>query len=139
MVQTVWPQTVFLEGVVFAHRAAENIHKLGRKENHSPIEWSAEGLSKLIEHGPLALDLQTLKATMTLDVGLVRRFSRLSRAKRRVDLLENEIDMIWEKSIPTREIVELRNLVAVAKMITEDAINQKDEQWITLQSRFVRL
>ena len=114
-----------LEGVVFAHRAAENIHKLGRKENHSAIEWRAEGLSKLIEHGPLALDLQTLKATMTLDVGLVRRFSRLSRAKRRVNLLENEIDMIWEKSIPTREIVELRNLVAVAKMITEDAINQK--------------
>ena len=95
------------------------------KKNHIAIEWRAEGLSKLIEHGPLALDLQTLKATMTLDVGLVRRFSRLSRAKRRVDLLENEIDMIWEKSIPTREIVELRNLVAVAKMITEDAINQK--------------
>ena len=84
-------------GVVFAHRAAENIHKLGRKENHSAIEWRAEGLSKLIEHGPLALDLQTLKATMTLDVGLVRRFSRLSRAKRRVDLLENEIDMILGK------------------------------------------
>ena len=114
-----------LEGVVFAHRAAINIHKLGRKEKHDAIEWRAEGLSKLIEHGPLALDLQTLKASMTLDVGLVRRFSRLARAKRRVSLLENEIELIWKKSIPTREIVELRNLVAVAKMITEDAINQK--------------
>ena len=65
---------------------------------------------------------------MTDDVGIVRSFSRLNRAKRMLDLLETEVDLIWRKSIPTRELIELRNLVEVAKQITYDAMSRTENR-----------
>ena len=65
---------------------------------------------------------------MTDDVGIVRSFDRLERAKRMLKLLANEVDLIWRKSIPTRELVELRNLVLVATHITEDALSRSENK-----------
>ena len=65
---------------------------------------------------------------MTHDVGIVRSFSRLERAGRMLDLLTEEVDSIWKKSIPTRELVEIRNLVLVATHITNDAIQRKENR-----------
>ena len=65
---------------------------------------------------------------MTDDVGIVRSFSRLERARRMLSLLSKEVDLIWRKSLPTRELVELRNLALVATQITEDALNRKENR-----------
>ena len=83
-------------------------------------------MTELKEHVPLVRDLETLKKTMTLDVGIVRRFSRLDRAKRMLQLLTKEVDLIWQQSLPTRELVELRNLVLVGTKITKDAISRDE-------------
>ena len=85
-------------------------------------------MQELIEHAPLVRDLETLRKTMTRDVGIVRSFSRLERAGRMLDLLTEEVDLIWRKSIPTRELVEIRNLVLVATHITNDAIQRKENR-----------
>ena len=45
-----------------------------------------------------------------------------------LDLLTEEVDLIWRKSIPTRELVEIRNLVLVATHITNDAIQRKENR-----------
>ena len=37
---------------------------------------------------------------MTHDVGIVRSFSRLERAGRMLDLLTEEVDLIWRKVYP---------------------------------------
>ena len=55
---------------------------------------------------------------MTRDVGLVKSNSRLSRARRRIDHLRIEFEKIWSTSLPTRELVELRNLLICADLIT---------------------
>lgn len=65
---------------------------------------------------------------MTDDVGIVRSFSRLQRAKRMLELLSIEVDLIWRKSLPSRELVELRNLILVASHITDDAINRTENR-----------
>ncbi len=65
---------------------------------------------------------------MTDDVGIVRSFSRLERAKRMLTLLSKEVDLIWRRSIPTRELVELRNLVLVATHITQDALTRDENR-----------
>ena len=83
---------------------------------------------KLEEHAPLIRDLETLRKTMTDDVGIVRSFIRLARAKRMLTLLSKEVDLIWRRSIPTRELVELRNLVLVATHITEDALARTENR-----------
>lgn len=117
-----------LEAIVFANRAAEHFIANPIENLENVPEWRAEGMIKLIEHAPLVRDLETLRKTMTDDVGIVRSFSRLERAKRMLELLSKEVDLIWKRSIPTRELVELRNLVLVASHITNDATERKENR-----------
>ena len=63
---------------------------------------------------------------MRFEVGVSRKFTRLQRAIRRLSLLDQEIDAIWKTSIPTREIVELRNMILVGRLVAEDA-NERTE------------
>ena len=117
-----------LEAVVFANKASEHFISNPINNLEQVPEWRAEGMLELEEHAPLIRDLETLRKTMTDDVGIVRSFDRLERAKRMLNLLSNEVDLIWRKSIPSRELVELRNLVLVATHITEDALNRTENK-----------
>jgi L-aspartate oxidase len=117
-----------LEAVVFANRAAEHFISESVDNIEDVPAWRAEGMLELEEHAPLIRDLETLRKTMTDDVGIVRTFERLGRAKRMLELLSKEVDLIWRKSIPSRELVELRNLALVATHITEDALNRKENR-----------
>tara|TARA_B100000459_G_scaffold38609_1_gene19160 strand:+ start:1651 stop:3231 length:1581 start_codon:yes stop_codon:yes gene_type:complete len=117
-----------LEAVVFANKASEHFIANPIENLEEVPNWRAEGMKLLQEHAPLVRDLETLRKTMTDDVGIVRSFERLERAKRMLNLLSNEVDLIWRKSIPTRELVELRNLVLVATHITEDALNRSENK-----------
>ena len=111
-----------LEAVVFAHQTSEYLIENPPSSEHQVLpEWRSEGLDMLSEHGPIAHDRTTLNQTMRFEVGVSRKYSRLQRAIRRLTLLEQEIDAIWETSIPTREIVELRNMVLVGRLVAEDA------------------
>ena len=117
-----------LEAVVFSHRCAEHVianvsKNLGEIELP---EWRADGLSDLVEHIPLRSDRIALQSTMTDDVGLVKRDARLQRAQRRLELLREEVDRIWRGSLPTREVIELRNMIHVSRLVTAAALNRKD-------------
>jgi len=117
-----------LEAVVFANRAADHFISQPSNDLQEVPKWRAEGMQELEEHAPLIRDLETLRKTMTDDVGIVRSFNRLERAKRMLTLLSKEVDLIWRRSIPTRDLIELRNLVLVATHITEDALNRKENR-----------
>ncbi len=117
-----------LEAVVFAERAASHWNNNSIEIELEIPDWRADGMSILQEHSPLVRDLETLKKTMTDDVGIVRSFQRLNRAKRMLNLLSDEINLIWNKSIPTRELVELRNLALVASLIIEDSLSRKENK-----------
>lgn len=113
-----------LEAVVYAARAANHIieSKPQTKDSQLP-DWRADGLENLTEHVSLSHDRESLCNTMSREVGIVRRFTRLHRASRRLELLSKEVDFIWRKALPSRQIVELRNLVLVGHLVTEDALN----------------
>ena len=117
-----------LEAIVFANRAAEHFNSQTLDNIESVPSWRAEGMLELEEHAPLIRDLETLRKTMTDDVGIVRSFDRLERAKRMLALLTKEVDMIWNRSIPTRELVELRSLLLVATHITDDALARNENK-----------
>lgn len=118
-----------LEAVVYSNNAAKHIID-NPPNTMSDIlpDWRADGLKFLSEHAPIVSDLTLLKDTMSTEVGIVRNFARLERANRRIKLLTKEVDLIWKNSIPTREIVELRNLIQVGILITEDALNRKENR-----------
>ena len=111
-----------LEAVVFSERAAEEI--IGewrggslRDSSDTLPKWRADDLDTLVEHAPLRTDLEALRATMTQDVGIVKSDSRLDRAERRLEHIEKEIARTWKRCKPTQDLVELRNLVMVSKMV----------------------
>ena len=117
-----------LEAVVFANKAAEHFINNPISSEEEIPNWRDDGTTELIEHAPLVRDLETLRKTMTHDVGIVRSFSRLNRAKRMLELLTNEVNLIWNNSIPTRELVEIRNLILVATHITNDALSRTENK-----------
>ena len=88
--------------------------------------WRAEDLDILIEHAPLRTDLEALRVTMSSDVGIVKSHSRLQRAKRRIQHISDEVEMIWKTCKPTQDLVELRNLIDVAKLVVKASISRAD-------------
>ena len=118
-----------LEAVVFADKAAKHIiDNPPESVNHDLPAWRADGLNVLTEHSPIVNDLAMLKDTMSREVGIVRNDQRLNRAARRIKLLEKEINIIWKSSIPSRQIIELRNLIQVANLVIEDALNRSENR-----------
>ncbi len=124
-----------LEAVVYADKTAnhiiENTPNIQKKD--AP-EWREEGLDSLVEHAPIVNDLMLLRSTMSQEVGVVRRFQRLERASRRLELLGQEVDLIWRNSLASREIVELRNLILVGQLVTLDALARTENRGLHYNS-----
>ena len=118
-----------LEAVVFAERVAQHLiqHPPPTYMGTHP-SWRADGLGALKEHAPIIHDRTSLVRTMSEEVGIVRSNQRLKRAKRRLDLLQKEVDMMWKGSLPTREIVELRNLCLIGQLVVHDALGQTENK-----------
>ncbi|MBL6882891.1 MAG: L-aspartate oxidase [Candidatus Thalassarchaeum sp.] len=120
-----------LEAVVYSDRAAADIiqksqlNQLQQLSEDIPL-WRAENLVTLIEHSPLRADLEALRTTMTMDVGIVKSNARLRRADRMIKHLENEVSYIWESCKPTQDLVELRNLIQVAKLVVKASLERKE-------------
>ena len=120
-----------LEAVVYSDRAAVDIiqksqlNQLQQLSEDIPL-WRAENLVTLIEHSPLRADLEALRTTMTMDVGIVKSNARLRRADRMIKHLENEVSYIWESCKPTQDLVELRNLIQVAKIVVKASLERKE-------------
>ncbi len=116
-----------LEAVVFSNRCAQHVIA-NLQPSLDAIElpkWRAEGLQSLVEHAPLTSDRIALQTTMTDDVGIVKRDLRLERAQRRLQFLHGEVDRIWRSSRPTQEIIELRNMVHVSRLITAASLRRR--------------
>ncbi|MBT4058945.1 MAG: L-aspartate oxidase [Euryarchaeota archaeon] len=118
-----------LEAVVFSHRAGVRLQEWlatqGEEKTGLP-DWRADGLDNLQEHAPLVHDRAELRSTMSDDMGLVKSGWRMNRASRRLTLLDDEIDRIWRRCLPTREVVELRNMVQLAQMVTAASLKRKE-------------
>nr|AIE91525.1 L-aspartate oxidase (nadB) [uncultured marine group II/III euryarchaeote AD1000_12_B08] len=70
-------------------------------------------------------DRAQLRSTMSDDLGLVKSNWRMKRAQRRLALLNEEVERIWRRCLPSREIVELRNMVQLAQMIMAASLDRK--------------
>ncbi len=116
-----------LEAVVYAHRASQHLidHPPTTYEGTHPA-WRADGLHRLREHAPIIHDRTSLVSTMSQEVGIVRSNQRLRRAQRRLALLNQEVDLIWKASLPSRAIVELRNLALIGHLVVTNALEQKE-------------
>ncbi len=117
-----------LEALVFAHRCFEDTSKklYQRNFNESIPDWNDEGTTKPKEQILITQNLHEIKSIMSNYLGVVRTNVRLQRALNRVKILEKEIVNLFDSSILSPQLCELRNLVTVAYLVTQFA-SERDE------------
>ncbi len=116
------------EAAVFSHRAAmdsvQAIKDIGFQENIP--EWDAEGRVLNEEMILITQSKKELQAIMSSYVGIVRSDLRLKRAFDRLEILYKETEDLYDKSIVSKDICELRNMINVAYVVIKMAMNRKE-------------
>jgi L-aspartate oxidase len=111
-----------LEGLVFAHRAAEALASIDRTAPWPEIpDWDVGQAGTPDEAVVITQNWDELRRLMWNYVGIVRSSKRLRRAARRIALLQEEIAEYYWKYFITRDLLELRNIANVAQLIVECA------------------
>jgi L-aspartate oxidase len=120
-----------LEAVVFAHRVSTKISEDYAKTIQSNIyiaPWDSSGTSVSDDTVVVTQNWDEIRRCMWNYVGIVRSNKRLERAVRRIDLIQKEIDEYYWNYKVTKDLVELRNITIVAKLIAESASMRKESR-----------
>jgi L-aspartate oxidase len=119
-----------LESLVFSHRAAISGIKIIESVsiNNEIPDWNAEGTVLNEELILITQTLKELREIMSNYVGIVRSDLRLKRAMDRLHLLYTETEELYERSILTSRICEVRNMINVAYLIIKMAMNRKESR-----------
>ncbi len=117
-----------IEAAVYAHRAA--IHAGDRLktltfEEKIP-EWDYKGTTHLEEMVLITQSCKEVQMIMSNYVGIVRSDIRLERALVRLDILYEETESLYKKSLISKKICELRNLINVGYIIIKMAKNRHE-------------
>ena len=65
---------------------------------------------------------------MSTYVGIVRSNLRLQRAMSRLEILFRETESLFQRSVVSREICELRNVISVAYLVIKQALARKESR-----------
>lgn len=135
-----------LEGLVLAHQAFEKStrNRKPRVDFDLP-EWRPGHVQDLDEFVVIYHNWDEIRRLMWDYVGIVRTNKRLHRAATRLRNLHAEIqEFYWNFKVST-ELLELRNLVAVASLIVDCAISRRESRglhytldYLETDERFVR-
>jgi L-aspartate oxidase len=119
-----------LEGLVFAHRAAQELATTLDRSTPWPEvpDWEVGSAEPSAEAVVITQNWDELRRLMWNYVGIVRSETRLRRAARRIALLQEEIAEYYWKYFITRDLLELRNIATVAQLIVECASSRRESR-----------
>jgi L-aspartate oxidase len=119
-----------LESAVFSHRAAmDSIQSIGNYAFREDVpDWNAEGMILNEEMILITQSLKELQTIMSSYVGIVRSDLRLQRAFDRLRILYRETEDLYNKSILSVKLCELRNMINVAYLIIKMARDRKESR-----------
>ncbi len=111
------------EAVVYADRAAKDaIKKIALLEINKNIpEWDSQGTTYPEEMIMITQNYKEMQQIMSNYVGIVRSNLRLERALRRLEIIYKETEELYERSILSQKLCELRNLINVGYLILKMA------------------
>lgn len=119
-----------LEAMVFAHRSAmDSIQKFPDVDFKKGIpDWNASGTTEPKEMILITQSLKELQQVMSDYVGIVRTNIRLRRALKRIDLLWEETEALYQTTILSPQLCELRNMITVGYLIIKGAEFRKESR-----------
>ncbi len=119
-----------IEAVVYADAAAK--HAINQVDNydfqHGIPEWNDEGTSLPEEMVLITQSAKEVGQIMSTYVGIVRSNLRLKRALDRLDILYHETERLYRRSVVSREICELRNIISVGYLVIRQAMERKESR-----------
>jgi L-aspartate oxidase len=120
-----------LEGAVFAQAAAEEVIRRfpDLSVGDVPVEpWREGSATESSEAVVITQNWDEIRRLMWNYVGIVRTNKRLTRARRRIVLLKEEINEYYWDFRVTPDLIELRNLATIAELVIECAARRKESR-----------
>jgi L-aspartate oxidase len=117
-----------IEAAVYSHRAA--VHSGSLLENLTFEEeipdWDYKGTTHLEEMVLVTQNYREVQMIMSNYVGIVRSDLRLERALTRLEIIYKENESLYKRSLISKKIIELRNLINVGYIIIKMAANRNE-------------
>ncbi|MGB4415695.1 MAG: L-aspartate oxidase [Paludibacter sp.] len=119
-----------LEAIVYADAAMKDAVKQIDTIQYNEFipEWNDEGTKLPEEMVLITQSFREVEQIMNAYVGIVRSNLRLKRAMNRLEILYRETEDLFERSVVSREICELRNVISVAYLIIKHALRRKESR-----------
>ena len=117
-----------LEAVVLAAGAAEKASEGGREPPAQVDPWNEGAAVDSDEAVIVSAHWEEVRALMWNFVGIVRSDKRLARAHRRLEMIRDEIHEYYWRFRVTRDVLELRNITLVGRLIVEAAMRRKESR-----------
>jgi len=130
-----------LEALVFSHIAANSSEEIFKSRVHFPevLDWDDSGTFNNEEWVLISHNKKEIQSVMADYVGIVRSNLRLERAFRRVNLIYSEVEEFYKKTKVNYDVIELRNLCLVAKLIIISALNRKESRGLHFTTDYPHL
>ena len=91
-------------------------------------DWNADGTTEPQELVLITQGLKELREIMSYYVGIVRSNVRSKRALDRLYLLYQETEELYKTTTISPQLMELRNLITVAYLITRSASHRRESR-----------
>ena len=119
-----------LECLVYGAAAADDIRaRLPELPEPPPVPaWDESWVTNSDEEVVVSHNWDELRRFMWDYVGIVRTTKRLERAQHRIEMLLSEIDDYYGSFHVTGDLLELRNLAMVAKLIIRSALTRRESR-----------
>ena len=119
-----------LECVVFGEAAAKHITASWDDLPEVPAirAWDESRVTDSDEEVVITQTWGEIRRMMWNYVGIVRTTKRLERAKRRIDMLRQEVHDYYAHFRVTPDLIELRNLLEVADLIVRSALSRHESR-----------
>ena len=121
-----------LEAVAFAEFASRDSTARFKEIKNESLprvpEWSSSGVFDQKEWVIVSHDRQEIAQLMWDYVGIVRSNYRLDKARERLEILSRDIEDFYRKNPVRGDVIELRNIATVARLIVKSARTREESR-----------